>query len=96
MQYTLEELELEALSLSGLSMEKIRKVDELRLKAPLFVYPPQKAKFDVEYNEAMLEKEAAIKEEQENKHNIGNIMYWLDELDAWINGMDEMVNLSGK
>jgi hypothetical protein len=94
MQHTLEELELEALSLNGIAMEKIRKVNELQLKAPLVVYPLQKVKSDADYNKS--QKQAAIKEEQENKHKIDNIIYWLGELDVIINGLDEMVKLSSE
>jgi hypothetical protein len=61
MQHTLEELELEALSLNGIAMEKIRKVNELQLKAPLVVYPLQKVKFDADYNKASLKKKRRSK-----------------------------------
>jgi hypothetical protein len=69
-------------------------MDECRIKIPLATHQPTREKFERKYEKLNEEREMAYARSLECKATIDTLIYYIDQLDVEINGLEEYATLS--
>ena len=91
----IEDLEIDISVLNDIIFSLVAKQDQLMLKMPLVIYPPQRQKLDVEYGQLSEQKNEKDKINQNLKHELATLNYNLEELSIELDTIqDAVVELS--
>ncbi|MGI0005351.1 MAG: hypothetical protein ACREAO_02540 [Nitrososphaera sp.] len=90
----IEDLEIDISVLNDIIFSLVAKQDQLMLKMPLVIYPPQRQKLDVEYEQLSEQKNEKDKINQNLKHELATLNYNLEELSIELDTIQDAVELS--
>ena len=90
----IEDLEINISVLNDIIFSLVAKQDQLMLKMPLVIYPPQRQELDVEYEQLSEQKNEKDKINQNLKHELATLNYNLEELSIELDTIQDAVELS--
>jgi hypothetical protein len=90
----IEDLEIDISVLNDIIFSLVAKQDQLMLKMPLVIYPPQRQKLDAEYEQLSEQKNEKDKINQNLKHELATLNYNLEELSIELDTIQDAVELS--
>ena len=90
----IEDLGIDISVLNYIIFSLVAKQDQLMLKMPLVIYPPQRQKLDVEYEQLSEQKNEKDKINQNLKHELATLNYNLEELSIELDTIQDAVELS--